>query len=318
MIAASIVQSCTPAEMSSTPGPSAPGRNSGVPSESRRIVSSGFAQPECPEALVPLSREGNVGADPRARGLMILDVRRPEAEVAHRLPPDRPAKGEPRADPLDTLAEPIQRVREHRDVSDVLDRFTLRPDAGADVRAEEGRGHQSISAEREAERLVPLSRPGHRPVADPQIEGVAEVVVDPSQVDRVVECRRGEDERRELKPGIDSEARELDEVTHDLHGLETLDRQPRAGAVDPRVRAPREVGVARLGEQVQPELEGDTLLIPGPDQDELASIVVILADQEPRELGACRLGERPGEPLADQVPPQSLPERTQDPRSRVL
>src|SRR5262249_20684081 len=40
--AASIVQSWTLAALSSTPGASAPGRNSGVPSESRKIVSSGF------------------------------------------------------------------------------------------------------------------------------------------------------------------------------------------------------------------------------------------------------------------------------------
>ena len=40
---------------------------------------------------------------------------------------------------------------------------------------------------------------------------------------------------------------------------------------------------------------GNTLLIPGPDQDEHASIVVVVADQEPRELGTCRLGERPGD-----------------------
>ena len=42
LTAASIVQSWTPVETSWIPGPSAPGRNRGVPSDSRRIVSSGF------------------------------------------------------------------------------------------------------------------------------------------------------------------------------------------------------------------------------------------------------------------------------------
>ena len=225
---------------------------------------------------------------------MILDVRRPGTEVALRLPPDGSAEGRRGADPFDTLGEPVQRVRQHRDVMDVLDRLALRPDARADVGTEEGRRHQSIGPQRVTERLVPLPRARHDPVADPQVEGIAEPVVDPSQVDRVVDCGRGEDDRRELKPGIEAEARELDEVTGDLHGVEVADRPQRAGAVDPRVRAPREVAVPRLGEQIHPELERNALRIPGPDQDELASIVVVFANEEPRECGACRLGERPG------------------------
>ena len=56
-----------------------------------------------------------------------------------------------------------------------------------------------------------------------------------------------------------------------------------------------EVGVPRLREQVDPQLKRNTLLIPGPDQDEHASIFVVVADQELRECGACRLGERPGD-----------------------
>src|SRR5208337_3987316 len=231
------------------------------------------------EALVRLMRKGQVGADPRARRLMILDVRRPRTKVAPRLPPDGSAEGRRRPDAFDTLAEPIQRVRQHRDVMDILDRFTLRPDAWADVGTEERRRHEALGAERVTERFVPLPRARHEPVADPQVEGIIEPVVDPSQVNRVVECGRREEKRRELKPRIESEARELDEVTIDLDGPVIADRLPRSGAVDPRVRASREAGEPSLGEQVDPQLERNPLRIAGPDQDEHASIFVVAADQ---------------------------------------
>jgi hypothetical protein len=87
----------------------------------------------------------------------------------------------------------------------------------------------------------------------------------------------------------------LDEVTHDLDGVEIPDLLPRAGAVDRRLGALREVDVPSLSEQVHPELKRNTLLIPGPDQDERASIVVVVADQELRDRGTFLLGERLGD-----------------------
>src|SRR5262249_45267270 len=82
----------------------------------------------------------------------------------------------------------------------------------------------------------------------------------------------------------------LDEVAIDLPGTDTLDRMRGAGAVRPRARARREIGVAHLRDQVETKLERNTIRILGADQDEPAAFLVVAADQEFREPRAFRLG----------------------------
>ena len=175
---------------------------------------------------------------------------------------------------------------------DVVDRLALRPDTRADVRAEERGRHQPIRAHGVAERLEPLPGSRDQPVAHPQVEGVIEPVIDPAQVHGVVQRGRREDERRELEPGIETEARELDEIAIDFRGAEALDRQTRSRAVDPVVPAACEIEVPRLGEEIEPQFERELLLVPGPDQYEHAPVPVIVADEEPGKCGASRIRDR--------------------------
>jgi hypothetical protein len=140
--------------------------------------------------------------------------------------------------------------------------------------------------------LVPLPRARHEPVADPQVKRVIEPVVDPSQINRVVECRGRENDRCELQPRIECEARKLDKITIDLDRLVIGNRQSGASAVDPVLGSPREAEKPCLSEHVCTQFKRDLLLISGADQDEHAQIFVIAACQEFRELMARRLGER--------------------------
>src|SRR5262249_10624167 len=122
--------------------------------------------------------------------LVVFMVRRSQAETSRRLPPRRPAEGPPWADALHALIKAIERVGIHRDVMQVFDRLTLRPDSRANIRSEKRRGHESVSAQGPANPSEPFARPRHKPVADSQVERVIEVVVDISQKNRVVESRR--------------------------------------------------------------------------------------------------------------------------------
>src|SRR5262249_36843540 len=158
--------------------------------------------------------------------------------------------------------------------------LALRPNSGADVGAKEGRRHSTIGAERVAERGVPFSSARHQPVSGAQVEGVAEMITEVPQQDRVVKGCRGEKDTHELKAWIEGEAGKLEEVAVDLPGTDILDRMRGAGAVDKGIRAAREISVAHLRDQVEAKFDRNALRILRANQDEPTAFLVVAANQE--------------------------------------